>query len=164
MPDLLPTIFIVLGASALVLTLYWPWQSLRHAFAHVDDGVSVALAAGSQARTSLLAEKAALLVALKDLEAERDTGKLSETDYNELNVRYRTKARDVLKALDAQLAPHRDAAKALLAGAESPAEKAEPPAAAAPAVANACPSCATANDVDAVFCKKCGARLTQEAG
>src|SRR4051812_18736372 len=106
MPDLLPTLFIVLGASALVLTLYWLWQSLRQAFAHVDDTVSVAFATGSQARTSLLAEKAALLVALKDLEAERESGKLSETDFNELNLRYRSRARDVLKALDSQLAPH----------------------------------------------------------
>jgi hypothetical protein len=161
MPDLLPTVFIVLGASALVLTLYWLWQSLRQAFAHVDDTVSVAFATGSQARTSLLAEKAALLVALKDLEAERDSGKLSEADFNELNVRYRSRAREVLKALDSQLAPHRAAAKALLLGAVAvqPAVAAQPVAA-----AGACPSCSTVNDADAVFCKTCGARLTQEAG
>ena len=158
MPDLLPTVFIVLGASALVLTLFWLWQSLRHAFTHVDDGVSVALAAGSQARTSLQAEKAALLLALRDLEADREIGKLSEADFNELNARYRTRARDVLKALDGQLAPHRAEAKALLQGAALAA------AAAPDAAPNACPSCATTNDVDAVFCKKCGARLTQEAG
>ena len=169
MPDLLPTVFIVLGASALVLTLYWLWQSLRVTFAHVDDGARVALAVGSQARTSLLAEKAALLVALKDLEAERDSGKLSETDFNELNARYRSRARDVLKSLDAQLAPHRDAAKALLSGTPATAATAaEPPATpllpAQPAAAHACASCSASNDVDAVFCKKCGARLAQEAG
>lgn len=170
MPDLLPTLFIVLGASTLVLTLYWLWQSLRHTFAHVDDAASAALAVGSQARSSLLAEKAALLVALKDLQSERDSGKLSDSDYDELNARYRSRARVVLKELDAQLAPHRDAAKALLREAPPAAAvtsgasaTSEANAAPQPSAANACASCGTGNDVDAVFCKKCGARLAQEA-
>jgi hypothetical protein len=158
MPDLLPTLFIVLGACALVLTLFWLWQSLRQAFAHVDEAPAAPLLAGSQQRAALLTEKHELLVALKDLESERDGGKLSDADYHELNARYRARAREVLKALDAQLAPHRDAARALLTG-----SAALPAIPAAPA-ANSCASCATANDGDAVFCKKCGARLRQEAG
>lgn len=159
MPDLLPMLFIALGAGALVLTLFWLWQSLRQAFAHADEAPVGVAFAGSSARTSLLAEKHELLVALKDLESERDSGKLSDADYHELNARYRARARDVLKSLDAQLAPHRDAARALLQGSAEPA--------AVPAVvpaANSCASCSTDNDGDAVFCKKCGARLRQEAG
>jgi len=171
MPNLLPTVFIVLGACALVLTLYCLWQSLRHAFTHAEQVRSGgALAVGGGARADLLAEKNALLLVLKDLEAERDTGKLSEPDFKDLNARYRARARDVLKALDTQLAPHREAARALLEGAAAAAPDAvEPTAPAAEPVEasatepRACPSCSVSNDVDAVFCKKCGTRLIPES-
>ena len=143
MPNLLPTLFIVFGACALVLTLFWLWQSLRHTFAHAEEA-QVAAETSSVPRAALLAEKKSLLMALKDLEAERDTGKLSEGDFVELNARYRQRARLVLKSLDGQIAPHRDAAKVLLKGAADTADTA----AAEPVVA-----------ADAAFCKKCGAKL-----
>jgi hypothetical protein len=160
MPNLLPTLFIVFGACALVLTLFWLWQSLRHTLAHVDDA-QVALETSSSARAALLTEKKSLLMALKDLEAERDTGKLSEADFAELNVRYRARARTVLKALEAQIAPHRDVAKSLLTDAAQAASAptAQAPIAASVAAPHACPSCATVNDPDAAFCKKCGSKL-----
>lgn len=165
MPNLLPTLFIIFGACALVVTLYWLWQSLRQTFAHAEDA-QVALETVSSARAALLSEKQSLLVALKDLESERDNGKLSEADFAELNARYRARARTVLKSLDTQLAPHRETAKALLRGASEMA-KSEPekPAAAdleAAASTRACASCATVNDADAAFCKKCGAKLQAE--
>lgn len=166
MPNLLPTVFIALGAGALALTLFWLWQSMRHVFAHADDVVRTGIVSpGTRARAGLLAEKNALLLAIKDLEAERDGGKLSETDFKELNARYRSRAREVLKALDAQLTPHREAARALIDGtapAASAAAQIGETAPAEAAVANACPSCATVNDRDAVFCKKCGARVAAE--
>ncbi len=228
MPNFLPTVFIVLGASALVLTLFWLWLSLRHVLTAVPVVAPGETSGGVRARTDLLSEKKALLVALKDLEAERETGKLSETDFVELNARYRARAREVLKALDKQLAPHRGAARALLSGEASaggsaaPAVAAAAPApavtaaaappvvasaapavaaaataapvasSAAPAVAAAaatpvagsasaapvagsgaapaagsparsCVSCSADNDMDAVFCKKCGTRLAAES-
>lgn len=198
MPNLLPTVFIVLGAFALVLTLYWLWVSLRGAFIHVDGLAGTIVSHGSAERASLLEEKNALLVALKDLESERENGKLSEGDFKELNLRYRTRAREVLRALDAQIAPHRPAARAMLrAGATRPAAgsldgtTSAPSAGGAAVVADAMPSpatglsdrspraadggsaaaprtggcvaCGTSNDVDAVFCKKCGLRLQAEA-
>jgi hypothetical protein len=161
MPNLLPTIFIVLGACTLVLTLFWLWQSLRHTFAHADDAQIAVTDSASTARSTLLVEKQSLLVALKDLEAERDTGKLSEADFVELNARYRGRARTVLKALDGQIAPHRDEAKALLKAAGE-AGPVAPLAAAEVAASGSCPKCSTANDADAAFCKKCGAKLNSE--
>lgn len=161
MPNLLPTLFIIFGACALVVTLYWLWQSLRQTFAHVEEA-QVATETVSAARAALLAEKQSLLVALKDLESERDNGKLSDADFTELNARYRLRARTVLKALDTQLAPHREAAKALLRGAAdapNPATPAPALATKADTVATACASCSTVNDPDAAFCKKCGAKL-----
>jgi rRNA maturation endonuclease Nob1 len=168
MPNLLPTLFIIFGACALVVTLYWLWQSLRQTFAHVEEA-QVATETTSSARAALLAEKQSLLVALKDLESERDNGKLSEADFSELNARYRARARSVLKALDTQLAPHREAAKALLRGAASadagmgadkPVKSAKAATAATSDLATrTCGSCSTVNDADAAFCKKCGAKL-----
>jgi hypothetical protein len=163
MPNLLPTVFIALAALALALTLLWLWQSLRLAFVHTLS-TQAASAIVSPERAALLAEKQTLLLALRDLEAERDSGKLSSADFAQLNGQYRTRAREVLRELDALLAPHRADAKALLAAVggkagESPAAL-EP--VAAKAALNACGGCATLNDVDAVFCKKCGARLRSE--
>lgn len=170
MHNLLPTLFIIFGACALIVTLFWLWLSLRHTLAHADEAQVAAAESGSSARASLLAEKKSLLVALKDLEAERDNGKLSEADFVDLNARYRVRARTVLKALDAQIAPYRDAAKGLLKDAaelqptapEAAGAKASPSTVPAPATQD-CSKCSTANDVDAAFCKKCGTKLQAEA-
>jgi hypothetical protein len=178
MPNLLPTVFIALAASALALTLLWLWQSLRLAFVHTLAAPPTA--AVSPERALLMAEKQSLLLALKDLEAERDAGKLSAADYAELNVQYRMRARVVLRELDGLLAPHRADAKALIeaaiggradsVAASSTAGPASTNVAGRPDVAvtaaevspHACGGCGTGNDVDAVFCKKCGARLRSE--
>ena len=165
MPNLLPIVFLVLASLALVLTLFWLWQSLRHAFVHT---LAAPQASGvvSPERAALLQEKQTLLLALKDLESERDAGKLSSDDYRELNDQYRKRAREVLRQLDGMLSPHRDRARALLVGAPAAAVAQSgdnpQPIAAAPA-ADSCKSCGAGNDADAVFCKKCGARLRNEA-
>jgi len=163
MQNLLPTLLIALAALALMLTLLWLWQSLRHAFAHVLDQPDVpSRMLMSAERGSLLSEKQALLAALKDLEAERDAGKLSQDDYRELNEQYRQRARQVLRQLDGMLAPHRAAAKSLLAVAGKT-QVAAPAAKPVASAANGCSSCGATNDADAAFCKKCGARLAAGA-
>lgn len=167
MPNLLPIVFIVLASTALVLTLLWLWQSLRHAFVHTL-GAPPASDVVSPERAALLAEKRTLLLALKDLEAERDSGKLSNEDFRDLNDQYRKRARDVLRQLDGLLGPHRTRAQQLLASAAGgvvaalPEPEAPPPSAAAVAI-QSCTGCGLANDMDAVFCKKCGTRLRTEA-
>ncbi|HEX7480999.1 MAG TPA: zinc ribbon domain-containing protein [Polyangiales bacterium] len=167
MPNLLPMTFIVLCALALGAMLYWLWLSVQRVFAHVGSS-GVQAAVGASERAQLLAEKQHLLLALKDLEAEREGGKLGQDDYEELNTRYRGRAREVLRALDAQTAPHREAARALLReatgeasakGASSrPSKRAVAQAStqATVAAANSCASCGASNDPDAAFCKKCG--------
>lgn len=167
MPNLLPIVFIVLASTALVLTLLWLWQSLRHAFVHTL-AAPTASEVISPERAALLAEKRTLLLALKDLESERDSGKLSPDDYQDLNEQYRKRARDVLRELDGMIAPHRGRARELLsqvaAVAPSPNLHAAPSSEVAKSsAAMSCPSCDTGNDGDAVFCKKCGARLRNEA-
>jgi ribosomal protein L40E len=174
MPNLLPIVFIVLASTALVLTLLWLWQSLRHAFVHTL-GAPPASEVVSPERAALLAEKRTLILALKDLEAERDSGKLSNDDFLDLNDQYRKRARDVLRQLDGLLGPHRTRAQQLLGAAADGSVVAEPvPAAVAPvapvappvaaaAAVQSCTGCGLANDMDAVFCKKCGTRLRTEA-
>jgi glycine/D-amino acid oxidase-like deaminating enzyme len=182
MPNLLPTLFIALAALALVLTLLWLWQSLRLALVRAS-GVESSRNLVSPERAALLAEKQGLLVALRDLESERDAGKLSADDFAELNKQYRERARAVLRELDALLEPHRTTARALLAAAASGAvvvaervndtdkviasaahvNGSEKPANDRGAhTTDACSGCGTLNDLDAVFCKKCGARLRSE--
>jgi hypothetical protein len=166
MPNLLPIVFIVLASSALVLTLLWLWQSLRHAFVHTL-GAPRASDVVSPERAMLLAEKRTLLLALKDLESERDSGKLSGDDYQELNEQYRKRAREVLRELDSLIGPHRGRAQQLLAAVASQAAALEPDPPTQPVATNpaavSCTSCGLSNDVDAVFCKKCGTRLRSEA-
>jgi ribosomal protein L40E len=165
MPNFLPVFFIALGALARLGTLLWLWQSLRYVLAPVDHA-GLRTAASSGQRAELLAEKQRLLVALKDLEAERESGKLGKDDYQELNTRYRGRARQVLQELDTLIASHRKEAKALLREATGQAAEARPsksPKKKGGASSTACESCGSHNDSDAVFCKKCGTRLQPES-
>jgi hypothetical protein len=106
---------------------------------------------------------------------EHDLGKVSDADLARLEQDYRSRAREVLRELEEQLAPHRPRAQRLLEQAlgkpvppnAAPAVTAVEPAASANAAATEtaagrCAQCGLANDNDAVFCKKCGARVRSE--
>jgi hypothetical protein len=130
----------------------------------------------SGAQRALVHEKDELLAAIRELRFEHELGKVNDADLQRFEQRYRARARDVLRMLDEQLEPHREQARALieqaLAGVgPTPAAPAKAdPAPPAPATSDApdtrasCPSCSASNEPDAVFCKKCGARLRAENG
>lgn len=136
------------------------------------------------------ARKRAALQALKDIEFERSIGRLSEDDFKGLEQKYRDEARAAMKAIDAGLGPWLSKADAMLAKAERSAKKSDATDATKTDDAvetkvdektdakvdekiemktetktetRACAACETANDLDAVFCKKCGHRLAAEA-
>jgi hypothetical protein len=67
-----------------------------------------ALEVASSVPVDLLARKDAALAALKDLEFDYRTRKLSPEDYEELRAIYRVEAAEVLKAMDQGAAPPRD--------------------------------------------------------
>ena len=69
----------------------------------------------SEARLALLTEKEALLQEIRDVAFEHDAGKLSDSDYEELNAKLRAQARHVLQDLDAGADGFRDRAEALIA-------------------------------------------------
>ncbi|MCA9530886.1 MAG: zinc ribbon domain-containing protein [Myxococcales bacterium] len=165
----LPAVFIVLAALALVTVIGLLWQSFRaiEGTAAVDPVRRDDLL--SPDRRALLERKAALLQSLRDLSFDHEAGKISQEDFERLDEQFRADARDVLQALDVEVAPYREKAEALLAErlARGPAAPAAPPSTddqgAPPALGQACAACSGTNDPDARFCKHCGARLPGEA-
>ncbi|MFO0629113.1 MAG: zinc ribbon domain-containing protein [Polyangiales bacterium] len=161
--------FATLAAAVLLF-----WESLRSlidpaAPADHDDDDASRLA-------SLESRKNAALRALKDIAFERSIGRLGDADYAQLEARYRAEARAAMASLDEGVQAWRDAAEALLADAErratgapapevvtAAAPESETSEAAVPTVPDrGCPACGTRNDADAVFCKRCGARVEEE--
>jgi len=84
-------IFLVLIGSAVVTLLMAPFLWGRHA-----DALEVVPTGPSE----LAARKEAALSALKELEFDYRTRKLSPEDYEELRTVYRLEAAEVLKAMD----------------------------------------------------------------
>jgi len=98
-----------------------------------------------------LSPQAVALRALKEIEFDRATGKLSDADYDELHAKYQTAA----------LAALREDAGAR--GPAAPAAQRAPAVAAAPR-APACPVDGPRPELDAVFCSACGRRLGTAPG
>ncbi len=114
-------------------------------------------------RAVLEREKALALRSIKELEFDRAMGKVSEGDYHDMSARLRARAGRLLRQLDATAAsPYRDAIEKELArrlGTTSTVADTPAPAETPKAAAVVCAACETTNDVDARFCKGCGARL-----
>lgn len=91
------------------------------------------------------------LAALREIEFDRETGKLSDADYGYLKARYTTEAVAAIRADDA-------------ASAEAPVESDIETLVAARARAlsglgPACPACGPRPEPDAIFCSHCGRRI-----
>jgi hypothetical protein len=102
-----------------------------------------ALPPATARRTEMLTrEKALVLRSIKELEFDRATGKVSEADFKDMDSRLRTRAlalmQDLERAARAPVSDARDARAQARRG---------------------CASCGAQNDVDARFCKNCGAKL-----
>src|SRR5512146_972994 len=97
------------------------------------------------------------LTALKEIEFDRATGKLSDADYEELKARYTTAA---LAALRAESTGRPDDVEAMIAGRVRSLRSAR---ASTPSAAPACPACGPRPEPDAVFCSSCGFRLEPPA-
>lgn len=159
-------LFVVLGALSLFVALWQLWLSLRGAFGAEELEVSASVQAES--RRVLLEQKRALLQNLKDLRFEKEAGKVSAEDFARLDARLRSRAREVLRLLDADVEPFRKDAEDLVqrtvgaapepapAGDEESVEDEVPP---EESTALRCGSCGTANDTDALFCKRCATSL-----
>ena len=166
----LPIVFLIGAGLCLALVLLWLWHSLRHLLLGKRALAHAGLPHDVQ-RAALLREKQELLTAIRDVRAEHELGKVSAADCERLEQGYRMRARDVLRELEAQVAPHREKARLLLQSAlaapgAAPTQSGPAPAQSVAAVNTnrvGCAQCGAGNEPDAVFCKKCGARLRNEA-
>lgn len=94
------------------------------------------------------------LLALKEIEFDREIGKLSDEDYRFLKEKYTAEALEALRAEEGARAP--DDVEALIAHRVRALRSA---AASAPPGAPGCPTCGPRPEEDAVFCSTCGERL-----
>ena len=110
---------------------------------------------GGRTRVALEREKMLVLRSIKELEFDHAMGKLSTKDFDEMSGRLRTRALSLMRELELDPEGYKTSIERELEGRLKSAKIAP----AAPAVTNACASCHAGNDADAVFCKKCGARI-----
>lgn len=171
-------VFAIAGGLCLLLVMLAAWQSVRRLLVDPRELAGQSVALDEPGKRELMREKESLLAAIRELRFEHDLGKLSDADLAQLEQGYRGRAREVLRELDEELEPHRNAARALIEAARSPAapQASEPAEATAKVESEAeieskaatgapsCGACGARNDADARFCKKCGGKLGAEAG
>jgi hypothetical protein len=98
------------------------------------------------------------LLALKEIEFDRETGKLSDEDYKFLKDKYTAQAIEALRAEEGTRAP--DDVEALIAHRVRALRSA---AASAPPGAPVCPTCGPRPEPDAMYCSTCGGALSAAA-
>jgi hypothetical protein len=109
--------------------------------------------------------KGVALAALKEIEFDRETGKLSDEDYAFLKGKYTGVALDALRAESAEAADSAARAEMQAGGGDVEAMIAarvralRSAATSAPPGAPVCSTCGPRPEVDAVFCSTCGHRL-----
>ena len=114
MNGFLPMAFIVLSAGGLLFAISFVWATLRGLLGGSTDA-HVSQSTAARSRADLLSEKDAVLRSLKDLEFEREVGKLSDEDFRRLEADFRLRAKRILRQLDDELREHREQAEQLLA-------------------------------------------------
>lgn len=177
---------LVLGAGTILGTIALFWASLRTLTGDAPLSEELEHASFSASNDALADRKRMLLRALKDLESEQSVGKIDAKDYATLSTRYREEIKELMREMDESIEPHVIAAEAALkkhlskvglagepfrspgrasqakdealaedetAGEDSEASADEGP------VRPLCKSCETSNEIDARFCKSCGAAL-----
>jgi rRNA maturation endonuclease Nob1 len=153
------TAILVLAAGVLLGVIAILWMSVRTLSGDAPITLEEAVMLGAPSAAE--EQKRTVLQALKDLEYERSVGKVSDADYEELLRRYRTEAKRLLRAVDEDLAPRRARAEAYIAEKLGPGARSALEVPHKKPTATRCTSCQTDNDVDALFCKKCGSKLAR---
>ena len=153
------------------------------------DTLTVSERLSSRSRAVLEREKALVLRSIKELEFDRAMGKVSPKDFDEMSGRLRVRALALMRQLDADGAGYREVIERELAVRlsqvrlkpdtttdgdsvrDSGSVRLQPDQVRdgrsvrlQPDHHQACRVCAAHNDPDASFCKRCGTRVTAEAG
>ena len=149
---------IILLSCAVFAAAYIGAQALRTVLPLVGPPPEEAPEVlGDRARAALEREKTLVLRSIKELEFDRGMGKVSEKDFGEMSARLRTRAARLMRQLDAGSSYREQIEKEVekrLATSNPKSQNPNPKSQGAECVA-----CAAVNDVDARFCKQCGARL-----
>ena len=159
-PVVLALLVAAIGSAAWVgFTLYrtlWPLAAPEF-----QDRTEIV---AGRTRAALDREKTLVLRALKELEFDSAMGKVAPADFQEMSGMLRARAIVLMQQLDIALPGYRDEIERELARRlgipEGEARAARPADAAQSPV---CAACGTANDIDARFCKGCGAPLEAPA-
>jgi hypothetical protein len=147
---------VLLAAGAVVFVL----RPLFRSDVGRDDPVAAAEDEGADPDDDL-SPRAVALRALKEIEFDRATGKLSETDYALLKLQYTSEALTALRAEDAGSAM-RDAGTEAPAAGSPPASRLPPPAS---RISHpVCPAHGARSETGAQFCSECGRRLCTAPG
>ena len=157
---------IILLSCAIFAAAYVGATALRTVLPLAGSpGEHVPEAIGDRTRAGLEREKMLVLRSIKELEFDRGMGKVSEKDFDEMSARLRARAARLMRQLDAgslyreqiekEIAKRLDTVVSKDAG-QTPSSSPSAPEARSTV---ACASCTASNDVDAKFCKNCGARL-----
>lgn len=110
-------------------------------------------------RAALEREKLLVLRTIKELEFDRAMGKLAQKDFDEMAGRLRARALSLMHQLDLETGAYAGVIEQEVAA--RVAKKVSRQATNAPrqVTATLC-DCGAPNDVDAIFCKKCGTRIS----
>jgi rRNA maturation endonuclease Nob1 len=159
-----------MASGALIGTIALLWASVRTLSGDAPLPADLEALAAQNRDVDVLGEKKRrVLRALKDLEGERALGKIDEADYEAIAMQYREEAKELMREMDRNAAPalaeaERIAREYLLEkGLGVDSVKAQPPLVDGPRARLTCPGCATSNEPDATFCKKCGSAMTKAA-
>lgn len=94
-----PVFFLATAWLAIVLTGLWLWRAGLSAATEDPAGGDVGFEMSTR-RDELMQEKRVLLKAIKEIEFDRQMGKMSDADAEGLTRLYRKQAVEVMKALD----------------------------------------------------------------
>lgn len=139
---------LLFGAGLALLAIWFVARPFRGGHLQGDFG-----RAHSQ-RERLLRQKAALLAAIREIDADVQVGKLEPSDHRVLRQRYAAEAVAVLKSLDAL--PIDDAVDAAIEADVTRVRQGER--LDAPSV-RSCARCGASMELHDRFCARCGARL-----
>ncbi len=132
--------------SAAVVSAGLVGIGLHRALMGFFGQIPSASARGERARALLEREKSLLLRSIKELEFDRNMGKVSEADFADISGRLRARALALMQEID-RVGPEVEVPRR---------DQTTLP-------AGTCAGCGTKNDVDAKFCKQCGRKLEKAA-
>jgi hypothetical protein len=119
----------------------------------VTEQPDVPVTIAGRTRAGLEREKWLVLRSIKELEFDFAMGKVAQADFDEMSGKLRARALGLMRQLDAGGGYREQIQK------EVQERLGQEPVRLKPAPPGICESCETQNDIDAKFCKNCGAKL-----